>query len=116
MATIRFSNPGEFADELRLEFASDHLPGPAHTLRLTRVIQTTRTSAICSLSVVATIKALHTEDIIRLDTYCGAFMPNAHELDQMSNSARAIAKDAEDVVNAACADLGIEVRAGVLEP
>ena len=116
MATIKFHDPKEFAEELRLEFATHHLPGPAHALRLTRVIQITRASPVCSLSVVATIKALHTEDIIRLDAYCGQFLPNADELDQMTSHAKAIARDAEDTVVAACNDLGIEIRAGVIEP
>ena len=116
MATIKFSDPKEFVGELRLEFAALSIPGPTHILRLTRVVQTTRASAIRSLSVVSTIKAIHTEDIIRLDVYCGAFMSGAAKLDQMFNSATAIAKDVEEIVTAACEELGMEIRAGVLEP
>lgn len=110
MAIVRFNYEDEFIDELKKEFGQLPAPPPFTLVRLTNLFKSIPNLApIHHLAVVATIKVR--EDIIRLERYCGDTwaMPEPDEKTYQK------AQEIHIKIEKACAELGIEVRAGVWE-
>lgn len=108
MAKVLFNREDEFIDELRLEFKDT--PG-----RIVRITCSTKTYQIIaplkSLNVRATVKSVDEKDVITLERYCGDIWPGEpHNKGPVESSEAVMAK-----ITAACAELGLTVRAGIFE-
>ncbi len=105
MAIVQFNNVEEFLAELTADL--DTLD--RHLVRVTNLYQqSTQMPVIQYVSVIATARVA--TDIIRLDVYCGELW----NVDTQHNAP--VLKKVEAVqqhLRASCAQLGIEVRAGL---
>jgi len=114
MPIVKFTSPSEFIDELKKEFPDLKAgPIPVFTvLRLTTLTTQTQTP-VRSLTIVATIRSHSEPDtIIRLERFCGMVW-NMEEAD------KPVFAKADEIymqIRQACGELGIELRAGMLEP
>lgn len=106
---IKFNDIHEFLHELRTDYGSRQHRGGI--LRLTHV-RRADADGICHLSVVATITSRSEPGaIIRLERPCGELWG----LNSPDDKTRGRADEAASMIRNHCAELGIEVRAGMLE-
>lgn len=110
MATVKFNYQSEFIDELEKEFGELPAPPPFTILRLTNLFRPIPNLApIRRLAVVATIKVR--DDIIRLERDCG----DVWGIKQQDEKTYERAEQIHNEIEKACEELGIEVRAGIIE-
>ena len=110
MAVVKFNNPGEFLAELK----QDCQQIARGIVRVTSLYRgSTVSPSLHHLSVVATARV--GRDLVRLDYYCGDLwqigdQDSPHDQHVMERGQR-ISRALQD----GCSQLGLEVRAGVLE-
>ena len=104
MATVKFSVPEEFLEELGKELVDRGLVRITHLSRPTKI-----SPNIHHLSIVATAKVAG--DILRLERYCGDIWNIGSQDVKVKDEAEAIKRK----ILEGCAALHLEVRGGVLE-
>lgn len=103
---VKFNDPKEFLEEL----AKDAQLIKRSIVRVTQqTTQSNQVPVIAHLSVVATAEV--EGDIVRLDRYCGQLWNIGKD-----EKVLGLAKEMVNQIIKGCEALGLEVRAGVLEP
>ncbi len=108
MPIVKFNSVEEYLEELRKEYSEE-----TDIVRVTRETRISSNMAISHLTVISTARSTsHPEDIIRLERYCGQLCGHG----TIDDKTYEIADNATKALQAACEELALEVRAGVLEP
>jgi hypothetical protein len=107
---VKFNDISEYCEELKKE--KDHID--RNIVRLTNQMGPTALSpSIRNLSVISTYANCfsYPTTIVRLEHYCGQLWG----MENQDTSIREAAEKAINQIEAVCKELGLEVRAGVIE-